>query len=288
MIETSLPGQFPPSFTATGRVNLSQLMREYKGKGPRPTFPPTRIEDARPLQAGRDEADFLEEHGFILLKAQTAVRDWADADHVSETYLPEVEAMIRDRLYPGRELIVMQPPRIVRRGAGTDNPQYGAGVHCDHDRTADEYQHNLEAFAGSEIAGRWRERLDRGDVERFVTLDFWRPTMSEPLRHMPLALCDPNSIDPADMISTALEGIAPNGGATWHIGLKHNPGQRWYYYPEMTADEVLVFKLFELRPDDVPQRFRACLHCAVEDPSTPSDARPRQSCEHRVSVMLLK
>jgi hypothetical protein len=56
----------------------------------------------------------------------------------------------------------------------------------------------------------------------------------------------------------------------------------------MTADEVLVFKLFEYRKGEEPQRFRACLHAAVEDPSTPPDAQPRQSCEHRVSVLLLK
>jgi hypothetical protein len=286
MIETPLPGQFPQSFTASGRVNLSQLARDYKGHTP-PTFPPTRIKDARPLQAGRNEADFLDEHGFVLLDAPTAVLDWGDSAQVAERYFPEVEAMIRERLYPGRELIVMQPPRIVRRGAGTETPQYGAGIHCDHDRTADDYQHNLEAFAGPEIAGRWRALLDRDDADRFVNLDFWRPTMDEPLRHMPLALCDPESIDEADMISTALEGIAPNG-TTYHIGLRHNPGQRWYYYPGMTADEVLVFKLFELRKGEEPQRFRACLHCAVDDPSTPTDAKPRQSCEHRVSVLLLK
>lgn len=287
MIETPLPGHFPPSFTATGRINLSQLARENKGYRPQP-FPPTRVDDARPLQKGRNEAEFLDEHGFVLLEAPTAVRNWADSEHVSETYLPEVEAMIRERLYRGREMIIMQPPRVMRRGAGTETPQYGTGIHCDHDRTADSYQHNVEAFAGKEAAARLRARMDQDDVDRFVVLDFWRPTMDEPLRHMPLVLCDPNSIDPEDMISTALEGIAPNGAATHHIGLKHNPGQRWYYYPEMTADEVLVFKLFELRKGEEPQRFRACLHCAVEDPSTPPDAKPRQSCEHRVSVMLLK
>jgi len=287
MIETTLPGHFPPSFTATGRVNLSQLARENKGYRPQP-FPPTRVDDARPLQKGRNEAEFLDEYGFVLLEAPTAVRNWADSEHVSETYLPEVEAMIRERLYRGREMIIMQPPRVMRRGAGTETPQYGTGIHCDHDRTADSYQHNVEAFAGKEAAARLRARMDQDDVDRFVVLDFWRPTMDEPLRHMPLALCDPNSIDPEDMISTALEGIAPNGAATHHIGLKHNPGQRWYYYPDMTADEVLVFKLFELRKGEEPQRFRACLHCAVEDPSTPPDAKPRQSCEHRVSVMLLK
>jgi len=287
MIETTLPGHFPPSFTVTGRINLSQLARENKGYRPQP-FPPTRVDDARPLQKGRNEAEFLDEYGFVLLEAPTAVRNWADSEHVSETYLPEVEAMIRERLYRGREMIIMQPPRVMRRGAGTETPQYGTGIHCDHDRTADSYQHNVEAFAGKEAAARLRARMDQDDVDRFVVLDFWRPTMDEPLRHMPLALCDPNSIDPEDMISTALEGIAPNGAATHHIGLKHNPGQRWYYYPDMTADEVLVFKLFELRKGEEPQRFRACLHCAAEDPSTPPDAKPRQSCEHRVSVMLLK
>ena len=60
MIETPLPGHFPPSFTATGRINLSQLMREHKDKGYRPQpFPTTRVEDARPLQEGRNEAEFL-------------------------------------------------------------------------------------------------------------------------------------------------------------------------------------------------------------------------------------
>jgi hypothetical protein len=56
----------------------------------------------------------------------------------------------------------------------------------------------------------------------------------------------------------------------------------------MTANEVLVFKLFQLMRDEEPQPYRACFHSAVEDPTTPSDAPPRQSCEHRVSVMLLK
>lgn len=287
MIETPLPGQFPPSFTATGRVNLSQLMREGR-RGPPEPFPPTRIEDARPLQDKWNEAEFLDQHGFVLLNAPHTVSDWGDKEDVAQNYMPQVEEIIRSRLYPGRELIIMQPPFVMRRGAGTDIPQYGTGIHCDHDRTLDDYYHNIEAFAGPGVASQLRNRLDEGDVDRFLVLDFWRPTMDEPLRHMPLVLCDPDSINPDDMISTALEGIAPNGATTFHIGLKHNLNQRWYYYPEMTADEVLVFKLFELRKGEEPQRFRACLHCAVEDPWTPADAKPRQSCEHRVSVLLLK
>lgn len=65
MIETPLPGQFPSNFTAAGRVNLSQLMREHKGYRPF-AFPPTSIEDGRPLQKGSTEADLLDEHGLVF------------------------------------------------------------------------------------------------------------------------------------------------------------------------------------------------------------------------------
>jgi hypothetical protein len=287
MIETQLRGQFPPGFRATERINLSELMRNATGRPPQ--NPPTRIGDARALQAEAvSEADFLAEHGFVLLDAPTRVTDWSDADQVARIYLPEVEATIRERLYPGRKLIVQQPPNVMRRGAGTSTPQYGLGVHQDHGTTADDFQHNVEAFTNPYMAAGWRASFERDEVEGFLQLDFWRTTgMEGALKHMPLALCDPTSVDAADIIPTALEGIAPGGGLTHHIALAHNEGQRWYYYSDMEAHEVLVFKLFQLsRNNDEP--YRACFHSAVEDPATPADAQPRQSCEHRVSVMLLR
>jgi hypothetical protein len=288
MIETPLFGLFPPGYVAEGRINLSQLIRSDTG---RPSAnPSSRIADARPLQASASsEAEFLAEHGFVLLDAPTAVSDWSDADEVERHYLPEIDALIRTRLYPGRRLEIIQPPRVGRRGRGTDMPQYGTGVHQDHGTTADDFEHNVRAFTSPEIGARWRAGFERDDVAGFVSLDFWRTTgMAGPLKHMPLALCDPTSIDPADIIPTALEGIAPGGAATHHISLRYNSGQLWYYYPDMTADELLVFKLFELTRDAEPQPYRACFHTAVADPSAPPDAQPRQSCEHRVSVMLLR
>lgn len=290
MIETQLFGLFPPDYAAAERVNLSALVRSMPaGSRPNPN-PVTRITDARPLQAdARSEQEFLDRHGFVLLDAPSRMSDWDDQAQVSAVYFPEVEALIRDRLYPGRKLHIVQPPQIGRRGAGTGNPQYGLGVHQDHGTEAEDYEHNVAAFAGAENAARWRARFEAEDVEEFVVLDFWRTTgMVGPLKHMPLALCDPGSIERADIFPTALEGIAPGGGVTHHIGLRYNAGQRWYYYPDMTPDEVLVFKLFQLTPGVSPQRYRACFHSAVNDPATPVDAQPRQSCEHRVNVLLLR
>ena len=291
MIETRLNGLFPPNYVVGERINLTQLMNRGGATSPRtpPLNPPSRIIDARPLQAqATSEHDFFDSHGFVLLDAPTAVTDWSDAAAVGQTYLPEVEALIRTRLYPGRTVAVIQPPNVIRRGAGTDNPQYGTGVHQDYGTTADEFQQNVVAFANAEAGAGWRSAFEGDDVEGYVMLDFWRTTMAQPLKHMPLALCDPTSVDARDIVPTALEGIAPGGAITHHVSLRYNEGQSWFYYPGMTPNEVLVFKLFQLMRGEEPQRYRACFHSAVEDPATPPDAPPRQSCEHRVSVMLLR
>lgn len=288
MIEAQFNGQFPSGFRSTERINLSELMRTATGKPPR--NPPTPVRDGRALQgAGMSEADFLADHGFALLDAPTRVTDWGDAAQVAELYFPEIEAIIRERLYPGRKLAIRQPPSVVRRGAGTATPQYGAGVHSDHGTTADDFQNNVTAFTNADIGAQWRAAFEGDQVEGFVSLDFWRTTnMAGPLKHMPLALCDPTSVDHHDIIPTALEGIAPGGALTHHVSLAHNADQRWYYYPDMRPDEMLVFKLFQLMKDEAEPTWRACFHTAFEDPTAPADAQPRQSCEHRVSVILLR
>ena len=291
MIETRLNGQFPSDYVVGERINLTRFMN---GSGATPAFrrvanPPTQIVDARPVQAAAaSEREFFDRHGFVLLDAPTSVTDWGDAADVGANYIAEVEALIRTRLYPGRKIAIMQPSNVLRRGAGTDIPQYGTGVHQDYGTTADEFQRSVAAYGGAEAGAGWRARFEQDDVEGFVMLDFWRITMAQPLKHMPLALCDPTSIDPSDLVPTALEGIAPGGAVTDHVSLRYNPGQRWFYYPDMTPNEVLVFKLFQLMRDEEPQQYRASFHTAVEDPATPPDAPPRQSCEHRVSVMMFR
>jgi len=72
MIEAQLRGQFPPGYRSNKRINLSELIRSGTGKPPQ--HPPTRIADARALQArAPSEAGFFEEHGFILLDAPTHI-----------------------------------------------------------------------------------------------------------------------------------------------------------------------------------------------------------------------
>jgi hypothetical protein len=254
----------------------------------RQPYPPVEIEDARQLQSGaRSEAEFFAEHGFVLLEHSTAVRDW-DTD-VGPIYLGEIETVIRERLLPGRRIEIQQAPRLLRRGRGTGTPFYAEGVHSDGPLTPDAYAMNVGAFAFEQAEQWWRQRYERDDVEGFVSIDFWRPTnMQAPLRHMPLAICEPNTLERSDIFPSTMVGVAPEGRTSHHLALRFNTGQKWFYYPEMTTNELLAFKLCEFSKADPGAAPQNVFHSAFRDPNAPSDAEERQSCEHRVGVLLLR
>lgn len=278
-----LPSDFAveqaPKIAIGERAPAGEFMRAY---------PPVEIRDARPLQKKADsEAQFFQRHGFVLLSHGTQVEDW-DSD-VGPIYLSEVEALIRERLLPGRRLEVQQRPNLLRRGRGTATPQYANGVHSDGPLTLDAFASNIRAFASPQAEQWWRTRYAEDEVVGYVSLDFWRTTnMAKPLRHMPLALCDPNSLDRTDIVPMSMTGIAPEGRETNHLSLRFNSAQRWYYYSGMTGDELLVFKLGEYWKDDPEAHPQNCFHSAFRDPAAPADAQERQSCEHRVGVLILR
>jgi hypothetical protein len=291
MLHVTLNGLGPRNFTPSGRMEIDL--------GARQTPPPAQevvMHDARPLQAtAQSEAQFFAEHGFVLLPHLSAVCDWepnmADPQdsEIARIYVGEIDKVIRERLLPDRRLLIWQYPVLTRRGEGTSTPQYGTGVHQDHALTPDDYQHNVAAFAGEAVGDRWRERYEQDDVLGVMSINFWRTTnMEAPLRHMPLTICDPRSVAPDDIIQFAMKGIAPEGRATHVMGLRYSPEHLWYYYPEMTPDELLAFKIFHYMKSDGGPRLATCFHSAFEHPDTPDDAQLRQSCEHRVNVFLLK
>ena len=281
MARIRLNGFLPAGFTPSER-----LRGAVGGAQPLMVNDTVEIADARAFQAGAEsEAAFFAEHGFVLLPHVTFVRDW-DRD-VASIYLPEIETVIRERLFPGRRVEIAQGGAPLRRGRDTAVPFYAEGVHSDGGIGADDYAHNIGAFAGEAAARWWRTQYDRDEVEGVVWVDFWRTTnMAGPLEHMPLALLDTATLDARDCVPTGLTGIAPEGRETHHLSLCFNPDQRWYHYPSMTPDELLAFKLMAFWKDEVsPQN---CFHSAFRDPEAPADAEERQSCEHRVGVMVLK
>jgi hypothetical protein len=291
-----LSGLFPPEFEATQRIQWDILGEAPAGIDWQPAAP-FDIANARPLQAQAEStAHFFDGHGFVLLTHKTGVQDWElasdhwDSSEAGRLYHSEIEQLVQRLLLPGRRVELLQWWGPVLRGRGTSTPGYVNAVHSDYDVTAEDYEVNVEAYDDRDMADRWRRSYERDEVEAFMMIDFWRPTtMTGPLLHMPLALCDPTSVEMSDLVPTAFTGLAPSGRPAHQVLLRYNPGQRWYYYPRMGMDEVLAFKLLECRKDDpAPSKFRNVFHSAFADPDTPADAEQRQSCEHRIGVLILR
>ena len=267
------------------------------GPPPWDPAPAQTIHDARPrLAEAASEAAFFDTHGYVLLDHVSGVRDWdvdaavpVEANDIARIYLPEVDALIRQRLLPGRRLELLQSPNLVRRGPGASTPFYAKGVHGDYGLTADDYAVSLEAYTSPETTRAWRALYDRPEVAGFMVINLWRTVyMDGPLRHLPLAVCDPASVEADDVVSSALVGFTPTGKPTRQLSLRYNPAHRWSWFPGMTRDEVLAFKVFETFKDDRRPGLQTCFHTAFEDPGAPPDAPERQSCEHRVSVFIFE
>ena len=91
----------------------------------------------------------------------------------------------------------------------------------------------------------------------------------------PLAMCDVTSASPDDMIEMALRYRDRTGEI---FVMRHSGAHRWWYFPKMTPDDVVLLKTYESETDG---RARFLGHSAFEDPDTPPDAPVRESIEIR-------
>ena len=110
---------------------------------------------------------------------------------------------------------------------------------------------------------------------RVAIVNLWRPIKS-PVLDAPLAVCDARSVAPQDLIASDLV-FRDRRGETYNV--VYNPGQRWFYAPEMRANEVLLIKCFDSRDDGAVARLAP--HDAVIDPTAPAAATA--SPDHRTT-----
>jgi len=98
------------------------------------------------------------------------------------------------------------------------------------------------------------------------------------LRDAPLALCDAQSVAPGDLVAADLIYRDRTGE---NYLMTYRPSHRWFYVPEMRADEVLLLKCYDSAEDG---RTRFVPHTAFTDPTAPADILPRESIELRTFV----
>ena len=109
---------------------------------------------------------------------------------------------------------------------------------------------------------------------RVAFYNVWK-SLAEPVEELPLAMCDADTDDDGDMLRMDLKYRERTGEI---YVMRHNPAHRWTYFPGMNADEALLFKTYESQVDG---RARFVGHTAFEDPTSPPNARKRESVEVR-------
>jgi hypothetical protein len=210
----------------------------------------------------------LDREGFVLRRHPTAATDLYDDAQVTSRYYAECERVVREATGAAR---VVAFDHIARNAAlsakGNAIKLPASRVHNDY--TAKSAPQRVRDLMGAEA--------DELLKHRYAEINLWRPIRG-PLLRSPLALCDAQSLSEENLVASDLR-YPDRVGETYSV--TYNPGQRWYYFPKMQADEIVLIRCFDSARSGAAQ-FSA--HGAFDDPGSPNDAPPRESIEVRTLV----
>ncbi|MCB2047912.1 MAG: hypothetical protein KDE32_06750 [Novosphingobium sp.] len=118
--------------------------------------------------------------------------------------------------------------------------------------------------------------FDPAPYSRYVMFQCWH-VLSDPPQDFPLAMCDGRTVKPDDIVPIEYHMKTPERDVTYQSsGARFSPRHDWWYFPDMTREELLVFIGFDSALGD---QFKT-LHVAIEDESNERPV-PRISLETR-------
>lgn len=236
------------------------------------------IRDGRPLKDGFR----LDEHGFALVPHRSAVRDFDDKAQVDAVYPAEAQRVLL--ALTGADHFA--PLGWIIRGSDAiaGGPIQPPGAEAHVDLSPDRAPARAKAVYEKAFPG------GRG-FSRCLATSYWR-CLSAPPQDWPLAVCESTSIAPDEGTpntmfvvdempdeQTRMAEMPDEDNAPAASIFHYSPAHRWWYFPDMTRDEVLVFKLYDSN--------HACAwrtpHTAFHDPSY-ANAVTRRSIEFRSIV----
>ena len=220
-----------------------------------------------PVIDARRAGATLEREGFVLAAHASRVSDFTDRAEVAAVHGAEIVDLLR--MITGADEVIVTSPGILRfsessgRAGSLDNSMPARFAHVD---TSAE---TARQFAGGSLP-------EGRSLARYGHFNVWR-AFSGPPQDVPLALCDARSVAPADlMLADAIfdQPGKPEWGFDSYL-VAHNRAHRWHWFPEMTRDEVIVFRTSDSAgAAPVP-------HVAFDNPLAGPDAPPRASIEMR-------
>ncbi|MGO4685464.1 CmcJ/NvfI family oxidoreductase [Hyphomicrobium sp. 2TAF46] len=217
------------------------------------------IRDARALE----RQPSLEREGFCLIAHNTRDVDFESADSIKGDYYPQIAALLKQHLDADEVVVFDHNVRYDAVLPGVRRP--ARLVHVDY-TTRSAVNRAVELMKDDAIM----MRIHR----RFMQVNVWRP-LHYAVATSPLAMADASSVSIDDYVRAAI--IYPDRKGEI-LEVTHDPSHKWFFYPGMAPDEMVLFKGFDSEPSVASCRTP---HTAFDDPMTPSDAKPRHSLELR-------
>lgn len=221
------------------------------------------IHNGRPIANKLD----LDRQGFIFTKAKTAVSDFYNEQEVLSIYYPEMEKIVKEKTGCDKVLVFDHTIRVDNSNMADTRKVRSPVKNMHNDFTRKSAPQRVRDLLPSAEA---KTRLQK----RFGSINIWRPIIG-PVETAPLTVCGWDTLRENNLIAAERRYHDRIGGV---LHLTHNPEQKWYYFPQMEREEIVLLKCFDSLEDGTA---KWTCHGSFQPPKLSPKAKPRQSIEVR-------
>lgn len=222
--------------------------------------------DARTLTP----AASLDLQGFELAAMPTAMADFYDEARIEAVYYPEIVAFLKRVTGASDVHIFDHTVRVQDDGKRAATAKRLPVLVAHNDYTEKSGPKRVRDVMDAAHA-------DRYLGHRFAMVNVWR-SIGASADRTPIAVADARTMRTEDFIATDLV-YQDRVGEIYQNA--HSDGQKWYWYPGMAGDEVLLLKCFDTAMDG---RARYTAHTGFENPDAAPGTPPRESIEVRTMI----
>ncbi len=212
----------------------------------------------------------LDREGFAFREFHSPFEAWDDDNAIRAKFYGEVEKFVKQQVGAKRVVIFDHTIRAqtnlaqTRSETSTSRRAPVMNIHCDY--TPNSGPLRVRQLLPNEAGELLKHRV--------AFYNFWKP-LRRPVEERPLAMCDVTTSREDEFITMKLRYRDRDGEI---FVMRYSPQHRWWYFPRMTPDNVILLKTYDSATDG---RARFVGHSAFEDPNTPPNAPMRESIEIR-------
>lgn len=231
------------------------------------------------IRNGRHEIGLtLDEKGFELTEHPTTLTTkefYKNEKKIKHVYFSEICDLVKKKTGASYVHCFDHQVRDGNTSSAKSETQYATDVHTDSSPS------DAERTYRDALKDMKKEGVDIASYKqgRFLFINAWRNISDcNKIEDNHLALCDETSlIKPDDYVPYDFYQ-KEYSGTHYYLASRHANLHRWYYFPGMVQDEVILFKQYD---SDPVRKARMCFHSAFRDSTAPYNAPKRESIEVR-------